>query len=692
MPGFVLSRPSYVDETLFGNDHAVAKSRLAAKSRDTTRLTAGIVAASDVERMRMSATFAGQVTDPQALREASLRAMSQARTAKWPNTLEAQRKKKEAARQERLQAEEALRCAIDKEEEALKAEQRRLAIERANKMLYDQTDRVKALHTRMHMADIEGVRAEQIAFKERAKERDRRREAMWVEQQKDMLRKMDAEEDARDAEDYARRMEERRLREVQVALKHAEYADKLETIKREGELMRAKAAEDLHAEREMEKARMETEKAAREESMRLNDYLKELKKQQALDEAAEDEKMRKCVARRTAGARPLPSTTLAGLALRHRAFFSRAVFRPTCFFAASRARYAVAKEKSLLARRAREEERFAARQAVRQRMIDAQVERLARMQQTTDARVQRQVDELNAQTRAAEKARQAKARDDLIATHVSRQQQLKWKADALKQEKLERDHFASQLGELNERLRGEELAKSLHDRKERERLDDFLFDQMAQKQAQELAERQAEVQEADHIRQFLDVSRASRRARPPWGAAGRCAAIPDSILTCTFVAVPHLAPLLARRRTRMRSSSSTPRCASQSCRRRARAQNRSSCCSPKRRSSSTEQLIQRQQACQSLRSRAVYFKSNINLGRVLLQQAKAARDRVDLVVVARPNRNHSGTAGRHLRPPGVGHNVVGQASRLGSLGETLELGQVLRPHNNLFLATSLPRG
>ncbi|KAG8467133.1 hypothetical protein KFE25_000449 [Diacronema lutheri] len=460
---FVLSRPSFVDESLFGNNHSVARSRGAAGATDTARQTGAIVAATDVERMKLSATIAGQSTDARAAREASLRAMSQARTAKWPNTLDAQRQKKEAARHERLQAEEALRVAIDKEEEAFKAEQRRLAIERANKMLYDQTDRVKALHTRMHMADIEAVRNEQVAFKARTKERDRRRESLWVEQQKDMLRKMDADEDARDAEDHARRMEERRLREAQVALKHAEYAAKLETIKREGELMREKAADDLHAERQMEQARLATEKAAREESMRLNDYLKDLKKQQALDEAAADDKMR---------------------------------------------RYAIAKEKSLLARRAREDERFAARQAVRQRMIDAQVERLARMQQTSDTRMQRQVDELEAQVRGAERARHAKARADLVATHISRQQQLKWKSDAHKQEELERAHFASQLGELNERLRNEELAKTVHERKERERLDDYLFDQMAQKQATELAERRAEVQEADHIQQFLDDEEA----------------------------------------------------------------------------------------------------------------------------------------------------------------------------------------
>jgi hypothetical protein len=148
-------------------------------------------------------------------------------------------------------------------------------------------------------------------------------------------------------------------------------------------------------------------------------------------------------------------------------------------------------------------------------MIDAQVERLARMQQTSDTRMQRQVEELEGQVRAAEKARHEKARSDLIATHISRQQQLKWKADAHKQEAREQTHFAEQLGSLNARLRDEEMAKAQHERKERERLDDYLFDQMARRQAGELSDRQAEVQEAEHISQFLQVSgaRHSKRAR-----------------------------------------------------------------------------------------------------------------------------------------------------------------------------------
>merc|ERR1719310_2545613 len=65
-----------------------------------------------------------------------LHALSNARKSKWPNTIEE------------------LRVEIDREEEALQAEKRRLAIERANKMLYDSTDRVKSLHSKLMLADV----------------------------------------------------------------------------------------------------------------------------------------------------------------------------------------------------------------------------------------------------------------------------------------------------------------------------------------------------------------------------------------------------------------------------------------------------------------------------------------------------------------------------------------------------------
>lgn len=42
----------------------------------------------------------------------------------------------------------------DRQEALVKAEQRRMAIERANKMLFDDTDDVKALHSKLQLSEV----------------------------------------------------------------------------------------------------------------------------------------------------------------------------------------------------------------------------------------------------------------------------------------------------------------------------------------------------------------------------------------------------------------------------------------------------------------------------------------------------------------------------------------------------------
>merc|ERR1712060_664847 len=106
--------------------------------------------------------------------------------------------------------------AIDREEEALQAEKRRLAIERANKMLYDSTDRVKALHSKLLLTDVLQERERQIELKSSITQRARVDEERWYQKQQEAIRRMDAEEDAREAEDAERRAEVGRVRAEQI--------------------------------------------------------------------------------------------------------------------------------------------------------------------------------------------------------------------------------------------------------------------------------------------------------------------------------------------------------------------------------------------------------------------------------------------------------------------------------------------
>eukprot|EP00966_Prymnesium_polylepis_P320130 7376522-Prymnesium_polylepis.1 len=142
---------SYVDESLFGNPHATAVRM--AKASPPELNDAVLLSSGELKNISFRARSTGQERSQKQLDRERLHELSNARKAKWPNTIEANRERKDRLRQEKLDAEEAMRVEIDKEEEALQAEKRRLAIERANKMLYDSTDRVKALHSKLMLAD-----------------------------------------------------------------------------------------------------------------------------------------------------------------------------------------------------------------------------------------------------------------------------------------------------------------------------------------------------------------------------------------------------------------------------------------------------------------------------------------------------------------------------------------------------------
>ena len=144
--------PSFCDESLFGNPHESAV-RMARSKPDASAFPT-VLGAAEYGTMEFRARATGYELNEKQQDRARLHALSDARKAKWPNTIEATRERKERGKQDKKDVEESLRREIDAEEESLTVEKRRLAIERANKMLYDSTDRVKSLHSKLLYADV----------------------------------------------------------------------------------------------------------------------------------------------------------------------------------------------------------------------------------------------------------------------------------------------------------------------------------------------------------------------------------------------------------------------------------------------------------------------------------------------------------------------------------------------------------
>lgn len=119
-----------------------------------------------------------ELTDSQA-KDRELTRRSNARVSRWPNTLAALRKAKENVKKEREAAEERERKKMDVIEAERRAAERKLMIQRANELIYNQTDKMKQVKSAMLLAHTQRIRGTQILEKKRAKEIERKREEIW---------------------------------------------------------------------------------------------------------------------------------------------------------------------------------------------------------------------------------------------------------------------------------------------------------------------------------------------------------------------------------------------------------------------------------------------------------------------------------------------------------------------------------
>jgi len=446
---------SYVDESLFGNPHATAVRM--AKASPPELNDAVLLSSGELKNISFRARSTGQERSQKQLDRERLHELSNARKAKWPNTIEANRERKDRLRQEKLDAEEAMRVEIDKEEEALQAEKRRLAIERANKMLYDSTDRVKALHSKLMLADVMQEREKQDDLKKTLAAKELAEEERWYQKQQEAIRRMDAEEDLRDEEELLKRQEVAKVRNAQISQQKQAHSNRLDELRRDGEMMKQMAQADAEAEARQRMEELERAKIAHAEVVEANDYLIAAQEEERAMERAEEARM---------------------------------------------LNYAKTKERDLLERRVREEERFQARQAFRQKMIDAQVAKLTDINASTNARLEAQAVEVQAKAQEARDKMDEQKKNELLVMQMSRQQQMRWKRERKAQAEADDLHYATELKKLNQRLREEE-AMAIRGKFERAKMrDGFLLKQIEEKRNRADHEQLMDMYEAEQTKQW----------------------------------------------------------------------------------------------------------------------------------------------------------------------------------------------
>jgi len=323
-------------------------------------------------------------------RRKGLKQLSDDRVKNWPNTLEATRMKKESFKADRMAVEEKERQEVDRKEAQLQKEMRIAAIKRANTILYEQTDKMKNLRSQQMYSDVLADRSEQAEEKRLMKTWETEREVVHHAQ---MLSQISESEAREKAEVHARSSKNREIAEMQQAQLHEYrelYIRRLKQEKEEGELLLKKAEEDLLEDQERAAERSLKARMQCEEMQLANAHLRSLRAELAKAEEIEEAKRKSDLQKKEA---------LGGARLKL------------------------------------ERDRFEARQATRQKMIDKACEELARIKNTEETRLEKQANEVRDKEDALEQLRSERARRQAEAIDRSRQMQLQLKAEKRRAEK-----------------------------------------------------------------------------------------------------------------------------------------------------------------------------------------------------------------------------------------------------------------
>jgi len=313
-------------------------------------------------------------TEIRQMERQEIKERSDARVHNWPNTIQALRKKRDDVKFENFKKDEEERRRIDIDEAQYQAGVKREILGQANKQLYEATDRVKSFQSALLLADTLQEREAQVEITKKKKEISKMIDEKWHEVEKENMKAYDEKE------------EEKRLKEIekvkanQKVLKqqHREFKDKnirkMQEKKIEGEIVKLKAQEELVKQREEEKLRRERALAAQEETRRANDLLLDIKEEERQKELEHDRKIEE---------------------------------------------FAKKKEKVTEMRKMREELKFKERQAVRQKIIDDQVERLRKIKNKEDEILNKQIKE--AEIKAEENERIKREKREQLVKEIDKQ-------------------------------------------------------------------------------------------------------------------------------------------------------------------------------------------------------------------------------------------------------------------------------
>lgn len=396
--------------------------------------------------------------DKERLRREEVRQRSEARVAHWPNTIEAQRNRKEQTRQERLDRDEERRVRIDEEERELREQKKALAVERANVLLYEENDKVKNFTSKLFLTTVLEEREKQLAIKEerRRLEKQLEMEAVLVEQE--ALRRAE-EQEVKKAEAAKSRT---------FALKSAQL-DQIEEIRQqkikerdhgrvEGLAIKKSAQEAVAEEQATEKNRRRNMFERNLDLTRSNQDQLALKKIEKMREAEEDARI---------------------------------------------AQFAQQKEQQMLERKSRADKKFVAKLRARQELIDLQAQQLEEIRANAEERALKAMRDFDRERREREELENQKRARQQKEIEYSRTMQLEQKSVKKAQQEAEFQRMKEIWKDRAELLIDEELADRRAERLKAEKLQHIHMLQAQEKRQQSLAEKRADLQEGLQLQEAM---------------------------------------------------------------------------------------------------------------------------------------------------------------------------------------------
>jgi len=346
-----------------------------------------------------------EFNDTKQRKRDELKKLSEDKKAKWPNTLEALRLKKESFLAEKAQREEEARQEIDRQEAEIRRTTRLELIKRANDLMYDQTDKMKGLKSQKAYADVVYDRLKQVEEKKIAKEAER----VWGLQFHEAILKRvadgEAEEEAKKKKhhDMIKVLAVARKEQVdEVLARRAAEAAEANAI---GQAMRRQAQKQIEDDvvaMEAKQRRIEESNAA---MVVANERLKVVREEIRVKEKEAEE------------ARDAEKEVIEG---------------------------------RKIALKALEKRRFEKAQETRQKIIDAAVKQLAAKSNADQALMNKQADEIKEKQDQAFALKEAKAKKQREDIHRSRQEMMASKEEILNKQYEEEDRIVKLWNEANQ--------------------------------------------------------------------------------------------------------------------------------------------------------------------------------------------------------------------------------------------------